>query len=294
MNLSNKKTMPTHIYKNPDDYSKNNALQYNFAMKTLKKIPLNTTSRILDIGCGDGLITYEIAKLVNKGCVIGTDISYQMVEYAFKKYLAQHNLRFLQMDASRNIFHHQFDIVTSFNCLHWVKDQAAAIQGIVNAAVDNAKIVLLLSHKKSLYHNTLDQVCFNTKWKNYFKDYENPRTFFEPDTYKALLINNGLNVIELVEEEMTYTYHTRDQLKAFFESSMANTKQIPSYKKDEFLDDFCDAFIDQIDSIDHKTTNIPVSFWCLQIIANKPSLKYTNDFESKNSLTLNKQIFAKL
>ena len=79
-------TMPTHIYKNPIDYSKNNALQYNFAMKTLKKIPLKSSSRVLDVGCGDGLITNEIAKIIHDGCIIGTDISYQMIEHAAKKY----------------------------------------------------------------------------------------------------------------------------------------------------------------------------------------------------------------
>jgi ubiquinone/menaquinone biosynthesis C-methylase UbiE len=122
--------MISHIYRNPNKYSKNNALQYNFAMKLLSKISFNNLSRVLDVGCGDGVITSEIAGIVHEGCVIGTDISEQMIEFASKKYADQYNLRFLAMDASKNIFREQFDIITSFNCLHWVKDQQYALFGI--------------------------------------------------------------------------------------------------------------------------------------------------------------------
>jgi ubiquinone/menaquinone biosynthesis C-methylase UbiE len=115
-----------HIYSNPDQYSRNNALQFNFAMKVLKSLKIDIQSRVLDIGCGDGKITSEIAKDANQGCVIGTDISYQMIEHASKTYSSQENLGFMQMDASQNKFINQFDIITSFNCLHWVKDQQRA------------------------------------------------------------------------------------------------------------------------------------------------------------------------
>ncbi|MCP0914903.1 class I SAM-dependent methyltransferase [Legionella sp. 27cVA30] len=39
-------------------------------MKTLSKISFDTKARILDIGCGDGVITKKIADMVEAGCVI--------------------------------------------------------------------------------------------------------------------------------------------------------------------------------------------------------------------------------
>lgn len=259
--------MTDHIYKNPNKYSRNNALQYNFAMKIVSKITFDNKARVLDIGCGDGVITNEIAAIVPDGCVIGTDISIQMVEFASKKYSSQSNLRFLQMDANKNIFREQFDIITSFNCLHWISEQQNTLNGIAKAAVNGAQIAILLSHRKSLYHHVLDTICVSNKWRAYFLDFINPRSFFEQNAYKEMLITAGLQVVELSEEEMTYIFRSKEQLKNFFSAAGSQIKQIPDNKKTEFLNDFLYEYLRK-----SKSTNndlIPVNFWCLKIIASK-------------------------
>lgn len=260
--------MPVHVFKNPELYSKSNALQYNFAMKMLSKISFNSNSRILDIGCGDGVITDEIAKIVTDGCVIGTDISEAMIEHAAKKYSAQDNIRFIRMDATKNFFRHQFDIITSFNCLHWVNDQESAIFGVAKAAVDGAQIALLLSHRKSLYHLVLDKVCSSNKWASFFTDYISPRSFFDVANYKRLLTKAGLKVVNIEEEEMTYFYQTPKDLKEFFNAAGAQIKLIPEDLKENFLNDFVNEFLNQVGLNDFD--EIPVSFWCLQVVASKP------------------------
>jgi len=260
--------MPVHIFKNPEHYSKNNALQYNFAMKMLSKVSFNSNSRILDIGCGDGIITNEIAKIVTNGCIIGTDVSTQMIDHANKEYSGQYNLRFILMDAAKNIFRQQFDIVTSFNCLHWVHDQESAIKGITNSAADGAQIVLLLSHRKSLYHLVLDKICSNSKWASYFSNYSSPRSFFDISTYEKMLITSGLNVVSIIEEEMTYFYNTPNELKEFFSAAGSQIKLIPEYLKEDFLNDFVNQYLQQV-NLD-ENNEIPLSFWCLQVVANKP------------------------
>jgi len=258
-------TKSSHIYKNPDDYSKNNNLQFEFAMQTIKNIEISSTARVLDIGCGDGLITSKIADKATKGSVIGTDISQQMINHANEKYKEQKNLRFMQMDASKNIFKNQFDVITSFNCLHWVKDQQAALKGIAQAATEGARIILLFSHKKSLYHHVLDDVCSSEKWKLYFKNYINPRSFFTKETYKKMLSHEHLNVLSIVEKEMSYQFQDAAELTKFFSSSMSQVTHLPTEKRDEFLADFSSEFVKQLRI--KKIKDNTLTFWCLEINA---------------------------
>lgn len=262
--------MISHIYRNPYTYSKNNALQYNFAMKLLSKVSFDTKSRVLDVGCGDGVITNEIAAIVHEGCVIGTDISEQMIEFATKTYKVRNNLRFLVMEANKNIFREQFDIITSFNCLHWVKDQQNALFGIVRSALPGAQVALLLSHKKSLYHLVLDNLCSSSKWKNSFIDFVSPRLFFNLDDYRDMLVKSGLEVVDISEEEMTYSFQSKEHLKDFFSAAGSQIKQIPEARKAEFLNDFVSEYLKSANCFQENL--IPVGFWCLQIIAVKPNL----------------------
>lgn len=257
----------THAYKNPKAYCENNTLQTNFAMRIIANITIDPDSKILDLGCGDGLITSKLAEAAPKGCVVGTDISEAMTAHAAEAYANHRNLIFMPMDASNNIFENQFDLITSFNALHWVKDQSAVLAGIAKAARPNAQVALLLSHKKSRYHHVLDKICSTQEWKDYFSNYISPRSFFERSHYESLLKESGLMIKAIHEEEMTHHFDSPEALKAFFRASMSQIKQIPSSKQSDFLEDFTNAYLADLAGV--SITDIPLSFWCLSAHCHK-------------------------
>lgn len=259
--------MTQHSYDNPIQYSLNNSLQYEIGLSFLNKLLIKNTARVLDLGCGDGAITKEIASLANEGMVVGTDISKQMIDFASHKYHAQTNLSFLKMDASKNIFQNQFDVITSFNCLHWVDDQKGALKGILNAAAPDAQIALLLSHKRSDYHHMLDKLCTSLKWRRYFNNFINPRLFFSKTDYEQLVKKSGLCLKNIQEKEIAYRFESKTQLKAFFSAAGAQIKLIPAERKEEFLDDFIDGMFQ---SLKCSEQNISVVFWYLEVLAIKP------------------------
>src|ERR1700735_1684664 len=73
--------------------------------------------RILDLGCGTGHLTSEIAA---KGAqLVGVDRSPEMITEARKQYPA---LQFEVAAARRLPFHNEFDAVFSNAALHWIPE----------------------------------------------------------------------------------------------------------------------------------------------------------------------------
>lgn len=66
-----------------------------------------------------------------------------------------------------------------------------------------------------------------------------------------------------------YIFESAEELKDFFNAAGSQIKQIPDELKQDFLNDFVDEFIKKANCDEEY---IPVGFWCLQVIAKKPTL----------------------
>jgi len=90
---------------------------------------VNSTSRVLDVGCGTGIIAMEIVPEVNQ--VIGIDLSPKMIAQARKKALkmALENVTFDEGDGYATDFDSgSFDVVILANLLHVVAEPAAVVR----------------------------------------------------------------------------------------------------------------------------------------------------------------------
>src|SRR4051812_19135742 len=116
---------------NPADYAVNSASQQAWARELISKLNLNGNERVLDVGCGDGKVTAEIARTVPEGQVCGIDASSEMIRFAQKAFPASavSNLKFEIMDARQIQFDQRFDLVFSNAALHWVNDHQAFLEG---------------------------------------------------------------------------------------------------------------------------------------------------------------------
>ena len=132
---------------NPNDYQQHSSQQQKWAKEVLPRLHLKGNERILDIGCGDGKITAEVARHVPQGSVVGLDASAEMIDFADKQYSTISNLRFEQGDAQSLAFDGQFDWVISFACLHWVIDHRPVLRGICRALRPGGRILLQFGGK---------------------------------------------------------------------------------------------------------------------------------------------------
>src|ERR1700761_1951302 len=113
-------------------YQKISALQQAMAAEVLARLDIRNATRALDLGCGNGKITAEVARRVPHGAVLGLDASSDMIAFAREHFApaTYPNLNFGVADIRNLTFRGEFDNVLSFNALHWIPDQATALKAI--------------------------------------------------------------------------------------------------------------------------------------------------------------------
>lgn len=109
-------------------YDGKNAFVWKHGRGVVELLAPQPGERILDLGCGTGHLTNQIATAGVE--VIGLDKSHSMIEEARRLYP---DLRFEIADATDFHFDKPFDAVFSNAAIHWMKDQPAVARCIWDA-----------------------------------------------------------------------------------------------------------------------------------------------------------------
>ena len=117
-------------------YEARHGYVWNFGRGVIDWLDPRAGESILDLGCGSGQLTAEIAE---KGAtVVGIDSAPSMVAQSRINYPA---LRFQLADATALPFDAEFDAVFSNAVLHWVRPPEAAAQHIAKALKPGGRFV---------------------------------------------------------------------------------------------------------------------------------------------------------
>lgn len=120
----------------PDRYDGDHAFVYEYGEDVVGLLAPTAGERILDLGCGTGHLTAEIARAGAE--VVGMDNSTEMLETA----RAEHpDCRFVRGDAHRFAFEEPFDAVFTNATLHWVDDPDAVFESVAGALRPGGRFV---------------------------------------------------------------------------------------------------------------------------------------------------------
>jgi trans-aconitate 2-methyltransferase len=193
---------------NASDYNRQSSLQEAMAREQLARLTLGGAERILDVGCGDGKVTAEVAARVPRGSVLGVDPSRDMIAFASSHFgpSVRPNLRFELADASCLPYREEFDLVVSFNALHWVPEQGAALRSIRTALRPAGRTLLRFvpQGRRKCLEDVIEDVRQSARWANCFTGFQRPYVHFTPEEYRGLAEQNGFRVLRIHTEDRAW------------------------------------------------------------------------------------------
>jgi len=195
---------------NAADYAANSAVQQSWARELITKLNLRGDEHILDVGCGDGKVTAEIARALPRGSVTGADASPQMIEFAKKTFPAGTfpNLRFRVIDARKIKLGRKFDFFFSNAALHWVDDHQAILRGAASVLKPGGRLVVSCGGKGNAHDVflALRPEMRLKRWREFFRRMPMPYFFHAPADYEKWLPKFGFKIqaLKLAPKDATY------------------------------------------------------------------------------------------
>lgn len=197
---------------NGEKYKKASKHQKEWGNRLISELQLKGDESILDLGCGDGVLTQQLAALVEEGYVLGIDASAGMIQTA-KKY-GRDNLDFIQLDINDLDYTNKFDIIFSNAALHWVKDHAMLLQRSYTALKPGGRILWNFAGDGncSNFYAVVRNKMKEPDYAAYFEEFVWPWYMPSKKAYQELAQQRGFSRIEIAEENADRYFSDADEM----------------------------------------------------------------------------------
>jgi len=222
------------------DYASNSVVQQAWARELIAALKLRGDERILDVGCGDGKVTAEMARTVSQGSVVGVDASPQMIEFANRTFPPgkNPNLEFHVMDARKIQFVRKFDLVFSNAALHWVDDHQAFLSGAAAVLRPGGRLTVSCGGKGNAHDVflALRPEMRLKRWREFFRKMEAPYFFHSPEEYKKWLPKFGFEARSIKLAPKDANYPGIEGFAGWLRTTwMPYTQRVPEAQREEFI-----------------------------------------------------------
>jgi trans-aconitate 2-methyltransferase len=240
----------------PADYAAHSSTQQAWARELIGRLHLRGDEHILDVGCGDGKVTAELAAAVPRGSVTGIDASAEMIRYAAARFP---KIKFFEMDARAIRLEEKFDVIFSNATLHWVDDHEAFLQGAAGCLKHGGRLLVSCGGKGNAQEVfvALRGVIRLKRWREYFRKMTAPYFFHSPAQYQKWLPRAGFDpqLIRLAEKPVAF--HGREALAAWLRTTwLPYTQRVPESSRREFTEAVADRYIARHPAENHGSVRV--------------------------------------
>lgn len=254
------------------DYAANSAVQAGWGRELIGRLALRGDEQVLDIGCGDGRLTAQLAARLPAGAVLGIDASAAMQALATERWGDGVRLTFRQMDAqaihAAADLARRFDVVFSTSALHWVADHPAVLTGVrrslrrggrlwlQTAAVGNCAAVLTAA----------EQVCAAPRWRDRFAGFSHPWRFCAQSDYARWLPQAGLRPDRLAIVRRSVWHAGAEALSGWLRTTwLPYLTRLPAAERADFVAALVAAYLHHVPT--DAAGRIPVEMVRLEVVA---------------------------
>jgi trans-aconitate 2-methyltransferase len=258
---------------NAEKYKNTSSPQAHFAQWALQEFKskcggFREEDVVVDLGCGDGKITANIAQEVKNGCVCGIDSSHNMIERA-KEDHKRINLMFDCTDMARRTLRYDgVKVVTAFNSIHWIKDQTQVYQNVSRMLQSNGTFVGLISDKDApiikAYYNAFEYHQWNSYFKNYIPSYYPS----DKESVESLLKSAGLQPIVVEKANIPMMAMEEENFLGVLAATPGVKDAIPQELYMDFMKDVLAEYVKIVPK--DETGKVKIDAGLLLILAKKP------------------------
>lgn len=163
-----------------------------YGEELLTFLPENPAQAILDLGCGTGTLTAQLAARGSR--VVGVDSARTMVERAKAQYP---ELTFEVCDALALPFEGEFDVVFSNAVFHWIADHDTLLENVKKALKPGGQLICEFGGAGNI---AVVEQAFNRACEEMGLAVRAPRfNFPTPEEFSARLAHHGLTPVNVYD-----------------------------------------------------------------------------------------------
>jgi trans-aconitate 2-methyltransferase len=217
------------------EYERVSALQRGIGAAFLDSLDLERPQRILDVGCGDGFLTEQMAQRSHAD-VLGVDASPAMIARAADR--TTERLHFAEADATTMEFASAFDLVVSLNTLHWVLDLNAAFARLFAAGMPGSLLACQLvgASDAEAVEDVATSLTEDRDWRTYFADGFHPYVHPTPHELQEIAEAAGYSAVKTASWNEVFTFPSAENFERWCAAGMSVwTDRLPEDRRAPFV-----------------------------------------------------------
>ncbi len=224
--------------------------QFEMAHYAFSTLPKQKYEAILDIGCGSGEFTKELAK--HAPHVLGVDYSDSMIIKAQELYGNDESLSF-QVGDIRELsgIDQRFDLVTTFHTIQWIPaaDQQRAFNHMAQLLVPGGLCLILVSEQQNIFYAPLMDITQQPRWQGFMPDNLEPWNWQTVTSMSNSFSQAGLRPLNVCVWNKKYRFESKDHFLNFIKNwffNAAHFDYVPRQKRHELFNEVMEEFLRRI------------------------------------------------